>query len=148
MNFRPLLRAWSCFLSVLLLLSCAHAASRKAPANALEATSGSAAQALPASENEGVWVLRPDGSVSCGGVKAQSLDEAKAELERAGISILDQWHGSDGRLHVMVCGAPSGQVNAFLIRRADLAKATAVPLKYAEASPDQLRSITKSRAEH
>ena len=93
-----------------------------------------------------VWVLRPDGSQSCGEKEGQAIEDARPELERAGVAVLDQWHGSDGLMHILVCGAPSGQVNAFQIRAGDLSKAQAAPLGFREASPEQLKRITKAGA--
>jgi len=69
-----------------------------------------------------LWVVRTDGAQSCGMKEGQSIEEVAQELKSAGVKILDSRKGSDGKMHIMVCGAPEGSLNAFLIPEEDLSK--------------------------
>lgn len=55
------------------------------------------------------WVVRPDGSKSCGVRKGHSAKHAAQELESAGIKVLKSRSGHDGKMRMMVCGADTGQ---------------------------------------
>lgn len=72
---------------------------------------------------ERVWVSRSDRSRQCAPKSGLPLERARAELERAGVKILDGKRESDGIVHAQVCGAASGYLHRFLIWAADLKKA-------------------------
>lgn len=78
-----------------------------------------------------VWVLRPDGSQSCGMKAGQTTEEAGEELKKAGVQLLDSMKGTDGKMHAMMCGMPEGKVNAYLIPEKDLLKAESLGFKRA-----------------
>jgi hypothetical protein len=81
---------------------------------------------------ESVWVLRSDGALSCSPDEGVSLIEGAKKLEDAQIPILESRKGSDGKMHIQMCGASKGSTNAFLIPRKDLPKA--ISIGYQEAS--------------
>ncbi|MCM2278826.1 MAG: hypothetical protein NDJ89_12190 [Oligoflexia bacterium] len=70
-----------------------------------------------------VWVARPDGEKSCGMEAGQPLEAAAEELRRAGVTVLESRKGNDGKMHIQVCGALTGSLNAHLIAGKDLARA-------------------------
>ncbi len=74
-----------------------------------------------------VFVYKADGTKQCGIGSATSLQQAAQEL--TDVKIISQENKSDGKLYPMVCGAPTGKVNAFEIPESDLSKATAVGFK-------------------
>jgi hypothetical protein len=78
-----------------------------------------------------LWVVRADGTQSCGMKEGQPIEEAAQELKSVGVNILDARKGSDGKMHIMVCGAPEGSINAFLIAEEDLSKV--LPLGFQKA---------------
>ncbi len=72
-----------------------------------------------------VWIMKTDGALSCDPQSGVSLAEGAEELRKANIQVLDSKKGSDGRMHIMVCGAPQGTTNTFLIPRDKLPLARA-----------------------
>lgn len=76
--------------------------------------------------SEKIWITRPDGARSCGIHEGQSIDEGASELRKAGVRVLDSRKASDGKMHLMVCGAAEGSMNAFLISQEDLEKAVSL----------------------
>ena len=66
---------------------------------------------------EAVWVSKPDGSEGCSPDSGSSLLQGSAELTQAHIPVLESKKGSDGKMHIEMCGAPKGTVNLFLIPR-------------------------------
>jgi hypothetical protein len=83
------------------------------------------------SSAESVWVTRPDGAQSCAPKSGITLTEGAEDLKEAKIPILDSRKGSDGKMHVQMCGASQGTTNSFLIPKARLSDALA--LGYQEA---------------
>jgi hypothetical protein len=72
---------------------------------------------------DSVWIVRTDGTQSCSPKSGQSLEEGAADLKRARVRVLESHKGSDGKMHMQMCGAPTGGMNAYLIPRDDLALA-------------------------
>lgn len=62
-----------------------------------------------------VEVYRYTGSIQCQPGSGISLSHMQLILEREGISVYGARQGSDGRMRVAKCGAPSGQIYIFLI---------------------------------
>lgn len=62
-----------------------------------------------------VWVVRPDGSKSCGVKKGITPKAAAQELESAGVKVLKQRMGHDGLMRMQVCGADTGNLVELLI---------------------------------
>lgn len=73
--------------------------------------------------NPSIWIESPDGSLSCEEKSGESLDASAERLKKAGVKILKSEKGSDGRAHVMMCGAATGRLNRHLISAEDLEKA-------------------------
>jgi hypothetical protein len=72
-------------------------------------------------DDKRVLVYKSDGSLQCQQGGAKALDDMAKELK--GIKILSSLNKSDGRMHVQVCGTPTGKVNVYEIFEKDLAKA-------------------------
>jgi len=66
-----------------------------------------------------IWIAKADGTLQCDEGKEISLDEMAKELESYGPKVLEKKKVNDCKLHSAVCGAPTGQVNAYLISIAD-----------------------------
>lgn len=73
-----------------------------------------------------VWITRPDGAQSCSPKSGQSLEDGAADLKKAKVRILDSRKGNDGKMHMQMCGAPSGTTNAYLVPKEDLPQAAAL----------------------
>ena len=78
--------------------------------------------AAPAAAEESLWVAREDGSKQCEG-GATAIDVASSEAQSAGIKVLESKKMSDDMMHMSVCGASTGKLNAIRIPRSDLEKA-------------------------
>lgn len=70
-----------------------------------------------------IWVMRSDGAQSCEPDSGTSLVQDAEELKKANIKVLDSKKSSDGKMHVQMCGASKGTMNAFLIQREQLSSA-------------------------
>lgn len=110
-------RSMFIFLSVFLLVWTAWGFGR-------QATTATSSKVL-------VWVVRSDGAQSCGMKAGQSIEEAAQELKSAGVNMVESRKASDGLMHIMVCGASEGTLNAFLIPQEDLSKV--LPLGFQKA---------------
>ena len=69
---------------------------------------------------ERVWIKRSDKSLQCQPKGAQSLEDAAHDLGKAKIRVLESKKVSDGKMRIQMCGAPTGEENAFLIEKSDL----------------------------
>lgn len=89
----------------------------------------SAAFAAAKSEDR-VWIARSDGSRQCeDAVEGRAHDrvaEAKAELTRKGVHVIEAKKDNDGRVHAQACGISTGNLTTFLIPKRELAKAKAL----------------------
>ena len=80
--------------------------------------------ACPSTKSEEtVWVAKSDLSVSCDPKSGVDLSQGAEQLNRAKIPILDSQKRSDGQMHVQVCGASKGILNAYLISKKYLEEA-------------------------
>jgi len=68
-------------------------------------------------DNPQVQVYKYDGTLQCGLGQEVPLDEMAKELKGSGIEVLNTHKGNDGLTHISVCGASTGAINAFEIRR-------------------------------
>jgi hypothetical protein len=68
-------------------------------------------------DNPQVQVYKYDGTLQCGLGQEIPLDEMGKELKGSGIEVLSMHKGNDGLTHISVCGASTGAINAFEIRR-------------------------------
>jgi hypothetical protein len=74
-------------------------------------------------KTEAVWISRPDGALSCSAELGQSLSDGEKELKNANIPVIESRKGSDGKMHIQMCGASQGTMNTFLIPKSHLKKA-------------------------
>ncbi|HLE01744.1 MAG TPA: hypothetical protein VJB59_15890 [Bdellovibrionota bacterium] len=87
----------------------------------------------PAPNQEFVWVVRDDGAKKCSGDSGESLEQGARELTKAKVNVQQSRKGSDGKMHMEMCGAPAGTVNGYLIPKADLP--TAIERGFKLAAP-------------
>jgi len=88
----------------------------------------------PDARGFGVWVFdRPlvevfkyDGSLQCKRGKEIPLDVMAKQLSDKGIEVKASRKGTDGRLHIAVCGASTGKLNVYSIASAALTQAEAL----------------------
>lgn len=67
-----------------------------------------------------VQVFKYDGTLQCGMGGEIPLDEMAKELETAGIDVVASRKGTDGLVHINVCGSSTGAINVYVIDRGDL----------------------------
>ncbi|MFQ5642596.1 MAG: hypothetical protein ACE5FQ_02740 [Thiogranum sp.] len=76
----------------------------------------------------GVWVFdrqyievyKYDGSLQCNRGKETSLRDMARELSDNGIKVRAKRKGSDGRVHITMCGASTGRLNVYTIATGSL----------------------------
>jgi hypothetical protein len=95
-----------------------------------DAASSSSVSSTAAADS--VWVGKPDGSQSCSAGSGQTLDMGAEQLKQANIHVLSSHKMSEAKMHMQLCGIPTGVSNVYEISRADLARALA--LGYREAA--------------
>jgi hypothetical protein len=79
-----------------------------------------------------VWIARPDGSRQCDekdGTPHDPIAEAKEELTKKGIHVLEAKKRNDGRIRAQMCGISTGNETSFLIPKKELAKAQTLGFK-------------------
>lgn len=76
------------------------------------AAEGGAMNELKAGEGR-IFVYKPDGSLQCGMAKGESPQEMEKLLE--GIKVYSRENRADGKMHIQVCGSPTGRVNIYEI---------------------------------
>jgi len=77
----------------------------------------------PDANGFGVWVFdrsdvqvyKYDGSLQCNRGKEVSLKDMARELSENGIEVKARRKGSDGRVHISMCGASTGRLNVYSI---------------------------------
>ena len=67
-----------------------------------------------------VQIYKYDGTLQCGMGHGISLEEMAMELATAGIDLVTSRKGTDGLVHISVCGASTGKINVYVIDRASL----------------------------
>ena len=88
-----------------------------------------------AASSENLWVKRSDFGVSCEKDKAQSLEAGAEELKKSGIQVFESSKDSDKKMHIQVCGVPSGNENRYLISKSEFEKAKALGFKEVPSAP-------------
>lgn len=78
--------------------------------------------AKPAVSNT-VLVFKADGSLQCGQGKGLAIEEMEKELK--GIKVLSRDKRPDGKMHIQLCGSPTGMINVFEISEKNLKDAEA-----------------------
>lgn len=68
-----------------------------------------------------IYVSKPDGSLQCRIGKGLSVEEMEKQLR--GIPVLSKEKRPDGRMHIQVCGSPTGLINVFEILESSLNEA-------------------------
>ncbi len=91
-----------------------------------------------------VQVYKYDGTLQCGMGHELTLDEMAQELEAEGVEVIASRKGTDGLLHITVCGASTGSINVFVIDRGSLP--TAQRLGYRLLVTHEMTDQIKSRA--
>lgn len=81
-------------------------------------------------DSETVEVYKYDGTLWCGAGKEVPLDVMETQLLDAGIPVISRRKATDGLLHIMVCSAITGSVNAFVIQSKDLQSALDMGFSY------------------
>lgn len=71
-----------------------------------------------------VWIVKPDGSKQCGMEKGVEPKKDAKKLSKKGVKIYESRKGSDGQMHVALCGAASGDTVEHLISAKHLNIAT------------------------
>ena len=69
-------------------------------------------------QSRSVYVYKADGSLQCEQGKAITPVDMAKELE--GITVRSQSNKNDGRMHIMMCGGPTGKINIYEIAEKDL----------------------------
>ena len=67
-----------------------------------------------------VQIYKYDRTLQCGMGREISLEEMARELEAAGIDVVTSHKGTDGLVHIGVCGASTGTINVYVIDRGSL----------------------------
>jgi hypothetical protein len=76
----------------------------------------------------GLWVFDDttaqvfmyDGTLQCGMGEEIPLEQMAEALRTKGIEVIESRKGTDGLMHISVCGASTGAINVFTINRDDL----------------------------
>ncbi len=83
-----------------------------------------------AKSEERVWITRPDGTLQCDekpkGAEHDPVAEAKDELTKKGIHVLEAKRQNDGKMHAQMCGISTGNETRFLIPKKELTQAKAL----------------------
>lgn len=69
--------------------------------------------------SETVWIYKDDGTLQCDSGKEIPLSEMQVSLESIGATIIEAEKRRDCRPLITVCGAPTGNVNAYRISKQD-----------------------------
>jgi len=69
-----------------------------------------------------VWVAQGDGSLQCEPDSGVSLAQGASELEGLGVQVFEKKKTTDGKMRMQLCGAPTGQLNAYLVSAVDFEK--------------------------
>jgi len=85
----------------------------------------------PDANGFGVWVFdqstvevyKYDGSLQCERGKEITLEDMAKELAENGIEVKASRKGSDGRMHIAMCGASTGRLNVYSIAAESLPRA-------------------------
>lgn len=67
---------------------------------------GSAAATL--GDESSIWVSRPDGAMSCEPGSGLTVEKGVEELRKEKIEVLEARKGTDGKMHIQMCGASEG----------------------------------------
>jgi len=106
-------------ISVALLSSCSFSG-KKNP----DLADGS--ETAQAAESAKLWVVKSDRSKSCEATSGISVDTDQESLSKKSVQVFESRKGDDGQMHVQMCGADTGKLNAYLILESDLEKAKEV----------------------
>jgi hypothetical protein len=101
----------------------AEAASQTSAAKAVATPVASGSTASSGGPVSSVFVYKPDGSLQCGTAKGLSLEEMEKQLR--GMPVLSRDKRPDGKMHIQVCGSPTGMINVFEIDETHLKEAEA-----------------------
>jgi hypothetical protein len=71
--------------------------------------------------SQSIFVFKHDGSKQCEKKAGLTAEEMSKQL--MDIKVVSKQSKTDGMMHMMVCGSPTGKVNVYEINSADLVKA-------------------------
>ena len=84
---------------------------------------GTAKMSSKSTASNTVLVFKADGSLQCGQGKGVAIEEMEKELK--GIKVLSRDKRPDGKMHIQLCGSPTGVINVFEISEKNLKDAEA-----------------------
>lgn len=87
-------------------------------AGAVKKEGNSAVSSSTNTANNTVLVYKADGSLQCGAGKGLALDDMEKELK--GIRVLSRDKRADGKMHIQLCGSPTGMINVYEIPESSL----------------------------
>ena len=67
-----------------------------------------------------VWVSKSDGALSCEPGSGQLLEKSVEDLKNKKIQVLEARKGTDGRMHIQMCGASVGTTIQVRVPKEDL----------------------------
>lgn len=117
------LRSSVCFLAFILAVGCAGTEEVQVDETAVTREDASPAVPRSAPVGDWVWVAKSDGAKSCGMKDGETLASAEKQLLKAKVDVRHIRKGTDGQMHIMMCGASQGSTNEAEIRAKDLEKA-------------------------
>jgi len=71
-------------------------------------------------DESAVQIFKYDGTLQCGMGGEIPLEEMAKELETAGVDVVTSRKGTDGLVHISVCGSSTGAINVYVIDRGAL----------------------------
>ena len=103
---------------------------------------GPANFALWTFDSVAVSIYKYDGTLQCGLGWEITLDEMEKELRAADIKVISKEKGTDGFMHVDLCGASTGHINIFQIDATGYDKAHKLGYeRYLGPSSQAIRSV-------
>ena len=82
---------------------------------------------------ESVFVFKPDGGLQCGKAAPLSVQAMKSQLQD--IPVFSSANRPDSRVHIQMCGAPTGMINVYEIPSNYLSEALKRGFKKLEIKP-------------
>lgn len=140
-------RIWGNFFLLVLLISCSSKPCNNTPQKPIAEPSSApapyddeegatpvalpspAAKTLAPSNINSVKVYKATGEQQCGMGSHTKIDDMKATLINKKIQVFDATTRPDGRMHMAVCGAPTGMVHVFTIPSKNLKAAERLGFK-------------------
>lgn len=87
------------------------------------------------SDPNSIWVSRPDGALSCEPGSAMPVEKGAEELRKEKVEVLEARRGTDGKMHIQMCGAAEGTMIQLRIPKEALPIAKAKGFELVKKSP-------------